>query len=79
MPLLNDLLDFSGHALIPPASAQMFAEHLPAEWITHCLKFSEHAIVRCRCLPGDIVIWMVVAMAFFCNETIAGVVRRLNL
>ncbi|EDS6597413.1 hypothetical protein YQ38_003746 [Salmonella enterica subsp. enterica] len=33
MPLLNDLLDFSDHPLMPPPSAQMFAEHLPAECI----------------------------------------------
>ncbi len=29
MPLLNDLLDFSDHPLMPPPSAQLFAEHLP--------------------------------------------------
>ena len=28
---------------------------------------------------GDIVIWMVVVMAFFRNEPITDVVRRLNL
>lgn len=79
MPLLNDLLDFSDHPLMPPPSAQMFAEHLPAEWIKHCLTLSEHATVRRRRLPGDMVIWMVVAMAFFRNEPITDVVRRLNL
>jgi hypothetical protein len=47
MPLLNDLLDFSDHPLIPP-SAQMFAEHLPTEWIQHFLTLSEHATVRRR-------------------------------
>ena len=79
MPLLNDLLDFSDHPLMPPPSAQMFAEHLPTEWIQHCLTLSEHATVRRRRLPGDMVIWMVVAMAFFRNEPITDVVRRLNL
>ena len=29
--------------------------------------------------PGDIVIWMVVVMAFFRNEPITDVVRRLKL
>jgi len=48
MPLLNDLLNFSDHPLMPPPSAQMFAEHLPAEWIQHCLTLSEHATVRRR-------------------------------
>ena len=79
MPLLNDLLDFSDHPLMPPPSAQLFAEHLPVEWIQHCLTLSEHATVRRRRLPGDMVIWMVVAMAFFRNEPITDVVRRLNL
>lgn len=79
MPLLNDLLDFHDHPLMPPPSAQLFAEHLPQEWIQHCLTLSAHATVRRRRLPGDMVIWMVVAMAFFRNEPITDVVRRLNL
>lgn len=40
MPLLNDLLDFSGHPLMPPPFAHLFAEHLPVAWIQHCLMFS---------------------------------------
>lgn len=64
---------------MPPPSAQLFAEHLPVEWIQHCLTLSAHATVRRRRLPGDMVIWMVVAMAFFRNEPITDVVRRLNL
>ncbi|OAT14615.1 transposase [Buttiauxella noackiae ATCC 51607] len=79
MPLLNDLLDFHNHPLMPPPSAQLFAEHLPTEWIQHCLTLSEHATVRRRRLPGDMVIWMVVSMAFFRNEPITDVVRRLSL
>ncbi|MBA3215457.1 hypothetical protein CBX58_005905 [Salmonella enterica] len=31
MPLLNDLLNFSDHPLMPPPSAQLFAEHLPGQ------------------------------------------------
>lgn len=31
MSLLNDLLDFSDHPLMPLPSAQLFAEHLPVE------------------------------------------------
>lgn len=79
MPLLNDLLNFSDHSLMPLPSAQMFAEHLPVEWVKHCLTLSEHVSVRRRRLPGDRVIWMVVAMAFFRNEPITDVVRRVNL
>lgn len=40
---LNDLHEFSAPPLMPPPSAQMFAEHLPAEWIQRCLTLSEHA------------------------------------
>jgi hypothetical protein len=68
MPLLNDLLDFSDHPLMPPPSAQLFAEHLPTEWIQHCLTLSAHATVRRRRLSG-----------WWCNEPITDVVRRLNL
>lgn len=74
MPLLNDLLDFSDHPLMPPPSAQLFAEHLPTEWIQHCLTLSAHATVRRRRLPGGT--WL---SGWWCNEPITDVVRRLNL
>ena len=47
MPLLNDLLDFRDHPLMPPPSTQLFAEHLPTEWIQHLLTLSAHATI-CR-------------------------------
>ncbi|SUI01327.1 ISCro3 transposase [Salmonella enterica subsp. indica] len=47
MPLLNDLLDFSDHPLMPPPSAQLFAEHLPVEWIQHW----SDAFCTCDCSP----------------------------
>lgn len=78
MILFNNMLDFSDHPLMPP-SAQLFAQHLPVGWIQHCLTFSAHATVCRRRLPGDMVIWMVVAIAFFRNEPITDVARRLNL
>lgn len=46
MPLLKDLLDFSDHPLMPPHSAQLFAEHLPVEWIQHCLTRPAHETVQ---------------------------------
>ncbi len=39
MSHLNDLLNFSDPPLMPPPSAQMFVEQLPAEWIQHCLTY----------------------------------------
>lgn len=68
MPLLNDLLDFSDHPLMTP----------PAAWIQHGLTLSEHATVRRRRLPGDMVIWMVVSMVFFRNEPITDVVEPVS-
>ncbi|HAZ3596064.1 TPA: hypothetical protein J1492_004185 [Escherichia coli] len=46
-----------------------FAEHLPVEWIQHCLTLSTPVTIRRR-FTGDMVIWMVVAMVFFRNEQI---------
>lgn len=43
MLLLNDLLSFNDR---PPPSAHIFAEHLPVEWLHHCLSLSTHATVR---------------------------------
>lgn len=51
----------------------------PLTKVQHCLTLSEHATVRRRRLPGDMVIWMVASMAFFRNEPITDVVRRLSL
>ena len=45
MPLLDDLLSFADQPLLPPPSAQLFAEHLPVEWLQHCLSLSTHATV----------------------------------
>ena len=64
---------------MPPPSAQLFAEHFPVGWMQHCLTLSAHATVRRHRLPGDMVIWMVVPMAFSRDEPVTGVVRRLNL
>ena len=64
---------------MPPPSAQLFAEHLPVGWIDHHLTLSAHVIVRRRHGPENMVIRMAVAMAFFRNESVTGVVRRLNL
>ena len=79
MPLLDSLFERSEQPLLPPPSAQLFTEHLPVEWLQHCLILSSHATVRYRRLPRDIVVWRVVCMAIFRNEPITDVVRRLNL
>lgn len=39
----------------------------------------QHATIHRRCLPNDMVLWLVVGMVFFYNELIAEVARRLNI
>lgn len=79
MSLLDDFLSLSDQPLMPPPSAQLFAEHLPIEWLQRCLTLSTHATIRRRRLPGDMVVWMTVGMAFFRNEPITEVVRRMAI
>ena len=78
MPLLNDLLDFNDHPLIPPPSAQLLPNICPLSGCS--IAFSFHPCHRqTPSFAGDMVVWMVVCMAFFRNEPITEIVRRLNL
>jgi Transposase DDE domain/Insertion element 4 transposase N-terminal len=60
-------------------SLDLFAEHIPTQWIDSALSLSSHATIRRRRLPADRVVWLVVGMAFFRNEPIEEVARRLNI
>ena len=60
-------------------SAGHFADHIPDEWITAAAALSEKAAIRRRRLPSDMVLWLVVGMAFSCNEPISEVARHLNI
>ena len=51
MPLLNDLLDFNDHPLIPPPSAQLLPNICPLSGCSIAF-LSTHATVRRRRLPG---------------------------
>ena len=78
MPLLNDLLDFNDHPLIPPPSAQLLPNICPLSGCSIAFLFPPMP-------PSDAVVCrgygrlMVVCMAFFRNEPITEIVRRLNL
>lgn len=61
------------------ARLAIFADHIPDEWITAAAALSEKATIRRRRLPSDMVLWLVVGMAFFRNEPISEVARRLNI
>lgn len=73
---LNDVLEASGDTL---ARLAVFAEHIPDEWVSTAAALSAKATVRRRRLPSDLVLWLVVGMAFFRNEPISEVARRLNI
>ncbi len=73
---LNEVTEASGDML---ARLAIFADHIPDEWITAAAALSEKATIRRRRLPSDMVLWLVVGMAFFRNEPISEVARRLNI
>ena len=73
---LNDAMDASGETL---ARLDVFTQHIPDEWIMAAATLSDKATIRRRRLPADLVLWLVVGMAFFRNEPISEVARRLNI
>ncbi|BDY05632.1 IS4 family transposase [Ferrimonas sp. YFM] len=70
---LNDVMD--SHDASPSA----FAEHLPVEWIEAATGLSAQATIRRRRLPSDMVLWLTIGMAFFRDEPISEVARKLNI
>lgn len=79
MSLSQALLDTNDCStdLIP--SFEVFANHLPMDWIQAALSLSNHATIRRRRLPSDMVLWLVIGMALFRNEPVDEVARRLNI
>ncbi|KZN42958.1 hypothetical protein N482_19305 [Pseudoalteromonas luteoviolacea NCIMB 1942] len=61
------------------AQLSTFCEHISVEWVAQAAELSTKATIRRRKLPSDMVLWLVVSMAFFRNEPIAEVARRLNI
>lgn len=74
--LFGDVIDESAIEL---AQLSTFCEHIPTEWVAQAAELSAKATIRRRRLPSDMVLWLVVGMAFFRNEPIAEVARRLNI
>lgn len=73
---LNTVLETAGQSL---ARLDVLAEHIPMEWIEAAATLADQATIRRRRLPSDLVLWLVVGMAFFRGEPIAEVARRLNI
>lgn len=68
---LNDLFNFS--------DLSAFTHNIPIEWVESALRLSSSATIRRRRLPADQVLWLVLGMAFFRDEPIHEVARRLNI
>lgn len=77
MPLktqLDSIWDYN-----PNLTHNHFLQHIPVEWIESALELTQQASIRRRRLPADMVLWLVIGMAFFRNEPIDEVARRLNI
>ena len=59
---LNTVLETAGQSL---ARLDVLGEHIPAEWIEAAAALADQATIRRRRLPGDLVLWLVLGMAFF--------------
>lgn len=79
MSLLEDLEGVLTVAEAPLNRLGVLVDHLPAEWIEAAAALSAQASIRRRRLPPDMVLWLVIGMAFFRGESIVEVARRLNI
>lgn len=73
-PQLERIWDYS-----PDLTPNHFLQHIPTDWIESALALTHQASIRRRRLPADMVLWLVIGMAFFRNEPIGEVARRLNI
>jgi len=56
-----------------------FTQNIPVEWVSSAVDLSHKATIRRRRLPSEQVLWLVLGMALFRNESIDEVARRLNI
>ncbi|MCR9883868.1 transposase domain-containing protein [Vibrio alginolyticus] len=78
MSIQNCFADFLEENPVDIAQLTTFSEHIPDEWVAKATSLSDKAAIRRRRLPSDMVLWLIVGMAFFRNEPIAEVARRMN-
>lgn len=62
-----------------PVSVDTFRAALDPSWITAALAARARSTIRRRKLPGELVVWLVIAMALFRNRSMAAVVEHLGL
>lgn len=68
---IDEFQSFSDHST--------FTQNIPIEWIESALTLTDKATIRRRRLPEDQVLWLVLGMALFRDESIEEVARRLNI
>jgi len=79
MPIASELQDFSTGTEVTTTPLSTFCDHIPDDWIKQAASLSAKATIRRRRLPSDMVLWLVIGMAFFRDEPISEVARRLNI
>jgi len=77
MSLQQNLFDID--ALHSFTEFSTFTQNIPVEWISSAIQLSNQATIRRRRLPSEQVLWLVLGMALFRNESIDEVARRLNV
>ncbi len=65
MSLIEDLSAVLTIAEHPLSRLDVLTEHIPVDWIQSAAALSTQASIRRRRLPPDMVLWLVVGMAFF--------------
>ena len=79
MSLIEDLSAVLTIAEHPLSRLDVLSELIPVDWIQTAAALSTQASIRRRRLPPDMVLWLVVGMAFFRTEPILEIARRLNI
>ena len=77
MSLAEELLSLPDE--IVPAEFGRFQQHIDPVWIAEALAATGTATIRRRRLPAEQVIWVVLGMALYRNESINRIVETLNL
>ncbi len=62
-----------------PETFDTFRSHLQPDWIERALEATGTATIRKRRLPAEQVVWVVLGMALFRDQSIAAVVSKLDL
>lgn len=73
--LLSDLVSSDYY----PQSVSVFSAHIPQNWLQLATQHANQVTVRRRKLVSEYVLWLVVGIAFFRNEPLIEIARRMNI